>query len=126
MLEFYGLLEARAKALEAMRRSFDRRFASYFPQHLDDPEVEVRRQAIWGVGNLGIHSEAGRLRELFDDEEFRADALYAYSLAIPAEISPGRVRGLLKRIDREVSGLAHGELELVEMALDDRLAMHGW
>jgi len=36
----------RAQALEAMARSFDRRFAGYPPRHLADSDPEIKRQAI--------------------------------------------------------------------------------
>ena len=44
----YADPRGRAKALKAMGRSFDRRFAAYPPQHLDDPDP--RDQA---PGHLG-------------------------------------------------------------------------
>lgn len=125
IMEFYGIPEARAKALEAMYRSLDRRFAPYFPPHLDDPDLEVRRRAIWGVGHLAMHAEAGRLRAFFDDEEFRDDALFAYTLAVPAEISRGRARALFRKVDHDAGGLSQTEAELVRWAIDDRLARHG-
>ena len=87
MEEFYQRPEARAKALEAMWRSVHSSFRDYFPRHLDDSDVEVKRSAIWGVGYFGIKSELEKLRRLFDDEELRPDALFAYSLAVPGETS---------------------------------------
>ena len=72
-----------------MARSFDKRFAAYPPKHLDDPDHAIKTQAIWGVGYLGLASEAPRLVELFDDDEFRTDALFAYALSIPGETSSG-------------------------------------
>ena len=69
MLEFYENPESRAKALEAMWRSLDRSFAEFIPQHLDDPDPEIKRNAIWGTGYLGIGTEAGKLREFFDEED---------------------------------------------------------
>lgn len=125
ILEFYGEPATRAKALETMWRSMDRRFASYFPQHLDDPDRDVRRQAIYGVGHLTISAEVGRLRKLFQDEEFREDALFAYALAMPSEISRGRVRTLLRRVDKEAGGLSLVEADLVKRALDHRLERNG-
>ncbi len=83
IVELYDLPEARAKALEAMWRSFDRGFSSYFPAHIDDEDEAIRRQAIFGVGYLGIGSEADRLKKYFDDEDWRPDALYAWSLSTP-------------------------------------------
>ncbi len=125
MREFYDIPGARAAAMEAMWRSLDRQFSDYFPRHLDDPDTEVKRQAVWGVGYLGIHSEAARLRKLFEDEELREDALFAYSLAVPAEISRGRIKGVLRKIEQDAGGLSEVEEELVQVALDQRLAFHG-
>lgn len=125
MLEFYERPETRAKALEAMWRSLDRSFASFFPKHLDDPDIDVRRQAIWGVGYLGVGAEAGRLRALFDHDNLRADALFAYALSVPAQISRGRVRGLFRKIENLAGELSQGESELVQLALDERLTLHG-
>ena len=89
ILSLYQDPRGRAKALKAMARSFDKRFAEYPPMHLDDPDSAVKTQAIWGVGYLGLASEAPRLVELFEDEEFRTDALFAYALSVPGETSPG-------------------------------------
>ena len=74
---------------------------------------------------MGLGSQAGALRNLFDHEELRPDALFAYALAVPAEISRGRARRLFRKIDEIAGGLSTGEVELVELALDERLAMHG-
>jgi hypothetical protein len=126
MREFYEKPLSRAKALEAMWRSFDRQFAEYFPRHLDDPDLETKRQAIWGVGYMGLGSYAGKLSSMIlDDERLRPDALFAYSLSVPAEISRGRVRGLFRKIEDVAAGLSQGETELVQLALDERLAMNG-
>ncbi len=125
MTEFYQQPALRAKALEAMRRSLDRRYARYFPLHIDDPDLDIRRQAIWGVGNLALSSEAGRLREYFDDEELRADALYAYALAVPGETSHIRIPRLFRKIDELAGGLSAEEAYLVKTALNDRLESHG-
>jgi len=125
IIALYELPEARAQALEAMWRSFDRGFSSYFPAHVDDEDEEVRRQAIFGVGYLGIGSEAERLRKYFDDHKWRPDALYAWALSTPAEITRGRIRGLFRKIDKVAGGLSLDESELVKLALDQRLLLHG-
>lgn len=124
MRGFYKDPKTRAKAMEAMWRSFDRQFADYFPKHLDDPDVEVKRQAVWGTGYMGLGAEAGKLRKLFDDDELRQDSLFAYALSVPGDISRGRVRNVLRKIDEAAGGLTQGETELVKIALDQRLVMH--
>lgn len=125
MIEFYNKPEARAKALEAMWKSLDRSFAEYFPPHLKDEDIGIKRQAIWGLGYLCIGSQAAELQELFEDGEFRTDALFAYALCVPAEVSRGRMKSLFRKINEVAGGLTHGEAQLVQTALDERLAFHG-
>ena len=115
----------RAKALKAIARSLDRRFASYPPKHLDDPDLEIKRQAIWGVGYLGLASEAPRLEPFLDDNEFRSDALFAYALSIPGETSRSRAHALLNKIEDVAGGFRTDEEMLVQIALDQRLMLHG-
>lgn len=115
----------RARALKAMARSLDRRFAGYPPKHLADPDLEVKRQAIWGVGYLRLSSEAPALEAFFEDEDLRRDALFAYALASPGETSPGRARALLKKIHEIAGGLNADETDLVKIALDQRLLLAG-
>lgn len=122
--EFYRIPEARAAALAAMWTSMDRSFRPFFPPHLDDADPDVRKQAISGVGYLGIHSSAERLRELFDDEEFRPNALFAYALCVRGDLSsPARVHSLLSKIEGAAGGFAEEEKELVQLALDQRLIL---
>ena len=123
--QLYADPRSRAKALKAMSRSYDRRFAAYAPRHLADPDPEIKRQAIWCVGNLNLASEAPRLAAFFDDEEFRRDALFAYALSIPGETSRGRIRGLSDKVEDAAGGFRADEEELVEIALDQRLILHG-
>ncbi len=123
--EFYQSTETRAKAMEAMWRSLDRSFAEYFPQHLDDADPETRRQAIWGVGYLGIYASAEKLTKFFEEDEYRADALFAYALSARHEISKARIRALYRKIEEQAGGLSEGEGELVQLALDERLTLHG-
>jgi hypothetical protein len=125
IVELYQKPETRVKALEAMWRSLDRDFSDVLPKHLEDPDPAVRRQAILGTGYLGIGAEAGRLRAMFDDEDYRTDALFAYALCVPAEISRGRIRGLIRKIEDAAGGLSPTELQIVEVAVNDRLALHG-
>jgi HEAT repeat protein len=123
--ELYKLPEGRAKALEAMWRSVHPSFRDHFAKHLNDPDVEVRRAAVWGVGYYGLRSELDKVRKLFEDEELRSDALFAYALAVPGEVSRGRMKGLLTRIERDARGLSELEEDLVKAALDERLMLAG-
>jgi len=121
----YADPRSRAKALQAMARSFDRRYADYPPRHLDDPDPVIRRQAIWGVGYLNLPSEAPRLEAFFENAEFRSDALFAYALSVPGETSPGRARALYKKVAIAAGGLHGDEEDLVRIALDQRLMLRG-
>src|ERR1700693_5894341 len=123
--KLYADPRGRAKALKAMGQSFDKRFAAYPPQHLDDPDTEIKRQAIWACGYLNLQAEAPRLTAFLDDEEFRTDALFAYALSVPGETSRGRIRSLLNKVDEAAGGFKPDEEELVEIALDQRLILHG-
>lgn len=125
MLSLYAISEARAKALEAMWRSLYPGFRDYFAKHLDDRDIEVRRNAVWGVGYYGVKSELEKLRKLFDDEDLRSDALFAYTLALPGDVSRSRVKGLLARIEKDARGLSKMEEDLVRAALDERLLLAG-
>ncbi len=125
ILNLYQEPLGRAKALKAMARSFDKRFAAYPPKHLEDPDPDVKTQAIWGIGYLALASEAPRLVGLFDDEEFRTDALFAYALSIPGETSAGRVRALLTKVEQAAGGFRDDEEDLIRIALDQRLMLHG-
>jgi hypothetical protein len=122
--ELYGIPEARAKALEAMWRSLDRSYADYFVRHLDDPDSEVQRMAIRGVGYCQVRGEVNHLKEFFDDEDVREDALFAYAMAAPADPTPSRMRSLFNKIDAEAS-LNDEERELVALALDERMMLAG-
>jgi hypothetical protein len=125
IIQLYEQPQARAKALEAMWRSLNPAFRDYFSPHLDDADLEIRRGALWGIGYYGIKSELDRVRKLFEDEDLRSDALFAYALAMPAEISRGRMKGLLARIEKDAQGLSEMEEELVKTALDERLLLAG-
>ena len=123
--DLYAIPEGRAKALEAMWRGLHRSFSDYFPRHLDDDDVEIRRAALWGVGYYGLKSELEKVRRAFDDEELRTDALFSYALALPTEVSRGRMKGILQRIEKDAGGLSELEEELVKAALDERLMLAG-
>lgn len=117
--------DGRAKALEAMWRSLHPSFRDRFAKHLDDADFEVRRNAVWGVGYYGIRSELEKIRSFFTDDDLRAEALFAYSLALPTDLSRGRMKGLLRKVEEAASGLSEQEEHLVKAALDERLALAG-
>ena len=121
VVEFYENPKTRVPAMEAMRNSFDRSFGSYFPPHLDDEDPEVRREAIYGIGYLGVTERAEDLRKFFDDDEYRSDALFAFALSTRAEISRGRIKALFRKIEDLAGGFADEEVEIVQLALDERL-----
>jgi hypothetical protein len=119
---------ARAKALESMWRSLWRPYARFFPQHLEDGNKEILRQAIRGAGYFQLASHAGKIASYFDREDdledLREDALFAYALAMPGETTRGRIRGMLRKID-SIAHLSSSEAELVMFALDERLRLAG-
>jgi hypothetical protein len=123
--DLYQEAGGRAKGLEAMWRSFNPDFAKYPPRHLEDSDLEVRRHAVWGIGQLGISKEAERLKPFFDGDDLRPDAIFNYALSVPTEVTRARMRGLLEKIEEAAGGLTGGETELIEMALDQRLALKG-
>jgi hypothetical protein len=125
IIELYAEPEARAKALEAMWRSMHPGFRDYFAKHLDDADQEVQRNAIWGVGYHGLRSELERLRQFFANEALRSDALFAYALVLPTDVSKSRMKGWLSRIEKDAKGLSEMEEELVKAALDERLMLAG-
>jgi hypothetical protein len=125
ILNLYQEPLGRAKALKAMARSFDKRFAAYPPKHLDDPDPDIKTQAIWGIGYLDLASQAPRLVELFDQDQFRTDALFAYTLSIPGETSPGRIHALMNKVEKAAGGFREDEEDLIRIALDQRLMLHG-
>jgi hypothetical protein len=125
IVELYDTSHGRAKALEAMWRSLHPSFREYFARHLEDADLEIRRGAVWGIGYYGLKSELDRVRKLFDDEDLRSDALFAYALALPADVSRGRMKALLTRVEKDAQGLSEMEEELVKAALDERLMLAG-
>lgn len=125
LIELYAQESVRSQVLEAMWRTLDRSLGEYAARHLDDANPEIRKQAILGVGYLSVGTAAKKLEELFGDEEFRDEALYAYALCLPTEISRGRVKGLLRKIGEIAEGLSEEEQGMVETALDERLLLNG-
>ena len=104
MEELYrGHPEYRAKTLEAMWRSLHPSFRDHFARHLDDEDVEIRRSAVWGVGYYAVKPALDKLRILFEDEDLRSDAIFAYGLALPSDLSKGRAKGMLKRIEQDAA-----------------------
>ncbi len=125
IFEFYADPKTRLKAVEAMWRSQDPDFARYFPTHLDDPNIDIRRIALRGIGVHGLTSELGRIRKLLADEDVREEALFAYAMTAPSKDSPAYLRTLYKKIEKEVDGFTEGDEEVVRVALDMRLRAAG-
>ena len=121
----YAGEETRAKAIEAMARSFDRSFAPIMVKHLSDADHDRRHAALWGIGYLRVHSEAPRLEKLFLDPEWRGEALYCYALCAPADDSRLGLRQLEERMNKLAEGLEDEEREIVHSAFDLRLEMAG-
>lgn len=125
ILEFYERPEARAAALEAMWRTADPAFAPFFSRHLDDPDVELQRQSIIGVGFQRLHAEAGKLEKFFFHEELRTEALFAYAAAVPGKVTALHARQVFAKIQELADGLSAEEEDLVHAALDRLLEAHG-
>lgn len=123
--QLHSLPEGRARALEAMWRSFDKTFEPFVVPFLEDPDSEVRQQAILASGYLGLGSESARLEKQFQDPDFRDDALFAYALCCRTEVSRPFMKKLLRQIDKLANGLDEEEVKTVMQALDLRLEMHG-
>ncbi len=125
ILDLYENPETRLKALEAMWRSHEPDFAEYFPKHLEDEKLDIRRIALRGIGVNGLTAEMGRIRKLLEDPDLREDALFAYALTAPAKVSPAFLRTLYKKLEKEAGGFTSEEDEVVRLALDERLRAHG-
>lgn len=125
ILELADYPETRAAALETVWRSMDPTFAPLVKSHLNDPDPDVREQAVLGIGYLRITTEVGRLRAMFEDPRLRPAALLAYAFAFPIDVSTGHTEGLLRKIDDMAGGLLPEEAELVHNALDQRMLVHG-
>lgn len=123
--EFLANPESRADAVHAMWRSRETSYSTRFGAFLDDPDLAVRRQAVRGAGVCGDVTAIGKLRDLMMDEELRKDAIFAYSMAVPSDISASRVRSLYTRIEKEAGGLNSDEAMSVGIALDMRLEAEG-
>ena len=123
--QLHAVPEARARALEAMWRSFDKTFEPFVVPFIEDPDSDVRQQAILAAGYLNLGSEAARLEKQFTDPDFRDDALFSYALCCRAEVSRPFMKKLLRQIDKLAGGLDEEEVKTVMQALDLRLEMHG-
>jgi hypothetical protein len=123
--ELYEVVSERKHVLKAMWRSMDQSYASYMRFHLDDPDVEVCEQAIFGVGYLNIVSEAQRLEKYMQFEPLRVPALFNYALVVPGPKDRMGVKSILKKVDKVAQGLTSEETDVVKTALDRRLEMKG-
>lgn len=114
---------ARAKALETMWRSLHKPYSKYFAQHLDDENPAIVHQALRGAGYFRLTGYADKIAKRLDSDDFRDDALFAYTLALPGETTRGRARGILRKID-SITHLSPAETRLVMFAIDERLRLH--
>ncbi len=117
--------ETRERALEAIWRSFDPSFADEAAKYLDDPNVEVRRNAIWAVGYLQVTRDAALLKPFFDDEELRPDALHNYALVAPGPTTRKKIPELYENISELAKGFTEAEGDAVKAGLDVRLVRAG-
>jgi uncharacterized protein YecA (UPF0149 family) len=123
--ELYADRATRARALQAMWRSFDKQFLSLASESLSDEDSEIREQAILATGYLGNAAEAPKIEKLFTDDELRDTALFAYALCAPMDVTRARAKQMFRTIDKLAGGLNIDEAETVENALDLRLEMNG-
>lgn len=123
--EFLSNPASRADGVHAMWRSREASYNTRFGAFLDDPDLAVRRQAVRGAGVCSDVTAIGKLRELMMDEDLRKDAIFAYSMAVPSDVSPSRMRSLYTRIEKEAGGLNRDETTSVAIALDMRLEADG-
>jgi len=122
----YAEPSTRAKALESMWRSLDRRWVAFPPKHLeDDEDVEVVRQALMGVGYFQLRNEALRAEDLFQHPDVRLEALHAYGMAAPADETRFGLQQLRKRLEDRADGFSETEAETVQFALELRLELAG-
>jgi hypothetical protein len=123
--QFLAIPAARPDAVQAMWRSELGVYRARFGDLLNDSDLAVRRQAVRGAGVTGDVTAVGKLRPLLRDADLREDALFAYSMALPSDVSPSRMRSLFTRIEKDAGGLDGEEARQVGMALDMRLMAAG-
>lgn len=117
--------ESKADAVHAMWRSREASYTTRFGSLLEDTDLAVQRQAVRGAGVCGDVTAIGKLRDLMLDEDLRKDAIFAYAMAVPSDISSSRVKSLYTRIEKEAGGLNRDEATSVGIALDMRLEAAG-
>ena len=126
LLVAYEDVRTRAAALETMWRSGDARFSKFFGPNLRHDDIDIRRQAIQGVGALPIPALAFELIPLLSDEEVRDDVIFAYALSIQHNTTPKSVTKLYDMIVEKAGGLSELEEDLLAVALDRRLKREGY
>ncbi len=123
--ELYEVESERKHVLKAMWRSMDQSYASYMSFHLDDPDVEVCEQAIFGVGYLNIVSDVQKLEKYMQFDPLRVPSLFNYALVVPGPKDRMGVKSILKKVEKVAKGLNSEEAEIVKTALDRRLELRG-
>ena len=121
----YEDLETRAAAMRGMWRTFDKTFAAIFSKHLQDPIRPVQNEAITGVGYLGMNYESKHLEDMFDDPDLRERALFSFALCCSGDTTKSNAKKLYRKIEDLAGGLNDEEKDVVETAIDTRLALHG-
>jgi hypothetical protein len=124
VLDFYDNRETRAMAMEAMRLTGNPGFARFMIENLEDPDLEIRRQAVLGVGTFGLRAQLHRLEKLFSSP-LRREALASYAALVPMEPSRLEARRTLRKIEEAAGGLSEEEGWIVTDVLNDRLVTAG-
>ena len=115
----------RARGLEAVWRSFDENFRELPPKFIEDPDLEVQRNAIWGIGYLKITNQAHLLPKFFENENLRPDAMHNYAIAAPGPTNRNKILSLYTKIGEMAQGFGEGETQIVQAGLDVRLMNAG-
>ncbi|QOY89767.1 HEAT repeat domain-containing protein [Paludibaculum fermentans] len=126
LMEAYATADCRAAALHTMWRSFDSRYKKYFSSNLKSEDLDIRRQAIQGVGAFPMPDLSLELVPMFKDDEVREEALFAYALSVRHNTTPKSAGKLLDMISDRADGLNDSEEESVCMAIDRRLEREGY